>query len=346
MPRRPRRPEVTLELYLAGLLLAALVAYALLAGADFGGGIWDALATGPTARRQREVIAHAIGPIWEANHVWLIAVLVLLFACFPLAYAVLATTLHIPFTLLLLGIVLRGAAFAFRAYDTQATAVHLRWSRAFALGSVLAPLMLGISLGAAVSGRLRVDAEGHPTVGFVEGWWAPFPVAVGCFVVAVFAFLAAVYLTVAAGEDAELAERFRVRALASAVGVTVLAWVVFALTGEGAPHLREGLWSSWWGPPFQVGTAAVGLACLHALWTRRYLRARALAAAQVVAVVAGFGASQFPHLVYPDITFARAAAPPEVLQTVAVTMTVGLVLIAPAYAWLLRVFGPGATPRA
>src|SRR5687768_10037530 len=99
------------DVALAAVLLAALVLYALSGGADFGGGVWDLLARGPRAAAQREQIAHAIGPIWEANHVWLILVVVVLFAAFPPAFAAIATVLHVPLTLMLIGIVLRGSAF-------------------------------------------------------------------------------------------------------------------------------------------------------------------------------------------------------------------------------------------
>ncbi|MCB9682519.1 MAG: cytochrome d ubiquinol oxidase subunit II [Alphaproteobacteria bacterium] len=333
------------ELYIAGIMLAAIVAYALLGGADFGGGIWDLFATGPRARDQRQVIAKAIGPIWEANHVWLIAVIVLLFSCFPLAYATISNALHIPLSLMLLGIVLRGSAFVFRSYDTQRTAVFEGWSRVFAVASVLAPFMLGVSLGAASSGRIRLDATGQVATGFVHGWWAPFPLAVGAFVLAVFAFLAAVYLTLET-DDPDLQDGFRARALGTAPVVTALAWLVFWLAGDDAVHLREGLWGSWWSWPFQAVTAALGGVLLWALWTRRYRIARAVAMVQVGALVCGYGAAQFPYIVAPDVTFYNAAAPDAVLEVVAFGMTGGLALLLPVYAWMLRVFKRGTAEAA
>ena len=328
---------MTWALYLAGIMLAALVLYALLGGADFGGGVWDLLATGKRADDQRRVIAQAIGPIWEANHVWLIAVIVLLFSCFPRAYATISNALHIPLTIMLFGIVLRGSAFVFRTYDSQRDEVFRGWSRVFAAGSILAPFMLGVSLGAAASGRIRLDATGQLAVGFVDGWLAPFPLVTGLFVLAVFAFLAAVYLTLET-DDPELREAFRWRALGSAIVVTVLAWVTFALAGTGAPMLRQGLWGSWWSIPFQATTAVLGAVILWALWVRRYQVARLATAAQVAAVVCGFGAAQFPYIVTPDITFANAAAPDTVLRVVALGMTGGLIVLAPAYLWLFRIF--------
>lgn len=327
---------MTLELFLAGIILVALVLYALLGGADFGGGIWDLFATGPRADDQRRVIAKAIGPIWEANHVWLIAVIVLLFSCFPKAYSTIATALHLPLTIMLFGIVLRGSAFVFRTYDSQRDDVFHGWSRIFAIGSVVTPYMLGVCLGAAASGRIRLTATGTPALDFWT-WLAPFPLVCGLFVLAVFAFLAAVYLTLET-EDEELQEAFRARALIAAATVTLLAWITWWLAGEGAPRIRDGLTGSWWALPFQGITAALGIGIVHALLTRAFRRARALTIIQVTAVTCGFCAAQYPYIVAPDITFHNAAAGPEVLRVVAIGMVLGLTALAPAYIWMMRVF--------
>src|SRR5687767_8800816 len=152
-----------------GLLFAALVLYAVLGGADYGGGVWDLLASGPRAREQRRLIATAIGPVWEANHVWLVFLIVLLFTAFPPAFAVLATALHIPLTLMLLGIVLRGTSFTFRHYDRQDDTVQQRWGRLFATSSVFTPVMLGICVGAIATGEIRVQ-NGVVTSGFLWPW--------------------------------------------------------------------------------------------------------------------------------------------------------------------------------
>jgi hypothetical protein len=145
---------------LGGAMLAALVLYALLAGADFGGGIWDLLATGPRKKAQRDIVEQAIGPIWEANHVWLILVIVLLFTCFPSAFAAISIALFVPLVLLLFGIVLRGAAFTFRTYDRPEDKVQVRWGLVFSSSSVLAPVVLGVVVGAIASGRLAGPPEG------------------------------------------------------------------------------------------------------------------------------------------------------------------------------------------
>src|SRR5918997_2364958 len=158
-------------------MVVSLMFYALLGGADYGGGVWDLFAFGRRAREQRALIAEAISPVWEANHVWLILVIVILFTAFPPAFAVIATALHIPITLLLIGIVLRGTAFTFRTYDSRHDEVQRRWSLVFSIASIITPVLLGIILGAIASGTIRVQS-GVVTSGFFSSWLAPFPFAV------------------------------------------------------------------------------------------------------------------------------------------------------------------------
>ena len=194
-------PEVV-----AAIMVLALNAYALTGGADFGGGVWDLLARGPRREAQRALIAEQIAPIWEANHVWLILVVVMLFTAFPAVFAALGTVLHIPLTLMLLGIVVRGSAFVFRSYGAHDDASQRRWGRVFAVASVVTPLLLGTIVGAIVSGAAGAAAARVPTVPgaaapsyaslYVTPWLAPFPLALGVLALAMFAFLAAVYLGV------------------------------------------------------------------------------------------------------------------------------------------------------
>jgi len=325
-----------LAFWLAGAVLAAFTLYALGAGADFGGGVWDLLSSGPRARAQRDLIAHAIGPIWEANHVWLILAVVLLFVCFPTAWAALSIALHVPLTIMLLGVVLRGSAFTFRSYDDASDAVQRRWGRVFAVASVLTPLMLGLCVGAVASGAVQVR-EGRVTGGFVRPWLAPFPIAVALLTLGLFAFLAAVYLTVEARE-AELREDFRRRALASGVAVGVLAFVALAIARAHAPRMWEGLAGRHWSLPLHVATGVAAVGALFALWSRRFPAARVLAVAQVSLVLWGWGAAQFPFIVPPDLTFAGTAAPEIVLRAVLGALAVGAVILVPSLWALYRVF--------
>jgi cytochrome bd ubiquinol oxidase subunit II len=326
------------ELALAAIVLGALTVYSVSAGADFGGGVWDLLARGRSAPRQRELIAHAIGPIWEANHVWLILVVVLLFVCFPPAFAAIATALHIPLTAMLLGVVLRGAAFTFRAYDRNEDPVQHRWGRVFAIASTITPVMLGLCVGAVASGRIRAEpATGRVTTDFFSSWLAPFPIAVGLLTLAMFAFLAAVYLTLETS-DLELREAFRRRALLAALAVGLMAWVGLALAGNGAPVMRSGLAQRWWSLPFQLMTGATAMAAIAALVQRAYGRARLLAIAQAALMIWGWGLAQFPCVVVPDLTIHGTAAPRNVLDLVLVALAAGAVVLIPALVYLFAIF--------
>ena len=155
--------SVGLPEIVAGVMMLALNAYALSGGADFGGGVWDLLARGPRREAQRTLIASAIGPIWEANHVWLIIVVVMLFTGFPSAFASLGIVLHIPLSLMLVGIVLRGAAFVFRSYGSGDHAGRRAWGRVFAIASTMTPLLLGAIIGAIASGAVGDAAARIPT---------------------------------------------------------------------------------------------------------------------------------------------------------------------------------------
>ncbi len=328
-------------------MVAALTMYVLLGGADFGGGLWDLLASGPRKAAQRELVADAIGPIWEANHVWLILVVVMLFSCFPPAFARFSTLLHIPLVIMLVGIVLRGSAFTFRTYDSQRDDVQIRWGRTFAIASTLTPVMLGVCVGATISGDLgavRIDASAYDI--YVAPWCTPFAFAVGALTLALFAFLAAVYLTVEALDDG-LREDFRTRALGAGGAVGVLAFLVLVLARSSAPFLWTRLASEQWALAIHGVTALAALTAFWALITRRWRTARFAAALQATCVVWGWAWAQFPYLLPPGITIADAAAPEATLRLVLIGLSVGFVVLVPSFWYLFRVFKrqPGPLPE-
>ena len=336
---------MTPDVLLAGVLCVALVVYAITGGADFGGGVWELFASGPRARQQREAISVAVAPIWEANHVWLILAVVILFVGFPQAFAAISIALHIPITLLLMGIVLRGAAFVFRSYDVGAGAAarSQRWSAVFAIASTVSPVMLGVCAGAVASGDLTIDpATGQVQTDFLSAWLAPFPWLVGAMTLCLFAFLAATYLCVEhAGE--ELGEDFRRRALVSGVLLAPLALGALALSPTGAPALYEGLLASPWAISFHVFTGLLAVGALALLWRRVWRPARVLAAAQAACIVTGWGLSQFPLMIPPDLTIRAAAGPENVLEGVLWALAIGGLPLLAAFWWLFRVFkGEGA----
>jgi cytochrome d ubiquinol oxidase subunit II len=326
---------VTLADVVAGVIFVALNAYAVLGGADFGGGVWDLLALGPRKERQRELIAEAIGPVWEANHVWLILAIVLLFTCFPPAFARLGTLLHIPLSLVLIGIVLRGSAFTFWRYGADQEQRY--WGMVFAIASLVTPFLLGTTAGALASGALGEGAgEGfYPT--YVAPWLNPFPLSVGLFALVAFAFLAAVYLTLEARER-ELQEDFRRRALASGVGLFVAAVVALLLSLDGAPRVRDGLIFAAWALPLHLLTAAAAITALAALGVRRWRVARVAAVTQVSLILWGWALSQYPYILPPDLSIASAAAPAATLRLELGALALGTVVLLPSLYYLLRVF--------
>ena len=333
----------TLPHVVAGTMVLSLNAYVLLAGADFGGGVWDLLARGRTRDAQRELIADAIGPIWEANHVWLILVVVLLFTCFPKAYAHLATELHVPITLMLVGIVLRGSAFTFRSYDSTRDDVQRRWGRIFSIASLLTPVILGVCLGAVAGGNVPLRPASELAMRsfsarFIAPWAAsPFPWALGGMTLVLFAFLAATYLTVEA-PSRELQGHFRRRALQSqAVLGVAAAGTLLSARPENA-ELYLGLTA---GPTALVmhGVTAVAAAtAVWALWHERFAVARAAAAAQASFLLWGWAWTQFPQLIPPDHTIAALAAPPVTLRLVLGVLLIGTVILLPSFVYLFRVF--------
>jgi cytochrome d ubiquinol oxidase subunit II len=330
-------PELGLPDILAAVLALSLNAYVLFGGADFGGGVWDLLASGPRRERQRDVIAHAIGPIWEANHVWLILAIVLTFTCFAPVYARLGIVLHIPLTLMLVGIVLRGSAFTFRTYDTRGDTAQRHWGRVFASASVITPILLGVSIGAVASGRVKPVDSGTFVEQFVQPWLTPFAFSVGLLALALFAFLAAVFLTLET-HDPELCEDFRRRALGAGVAVFFASALVLLLSHSAAPLVRMGLTASPWALPLHLTTGVSAVVVLAALWYRRFRLARLAAALQVSLIFWGWALAQYPLLVPPDLTIARSAAPDSTLRLVLIALAVGGAVLLPSLWYLFQVF--------
>ena len=333
---------------IACVVAVALNAYALTGGADFGGGVWDLFASGVRRERQRELIADSIAPIWEANHVWLIVVVVVLFTGCPSAFSMLGTVLHIPITIMLIGIVLRGSAFVLRSYGPYD---RHRWGLAFAMASVITPLLLGSIIGAIATGAVADASEkigGGARFGevFVRPWAAAFPTAVGFLAVALFAFLAATYLTVDA-EHADLQEDFRIRALAAAAAVFVCAAMALVLARSAAPRVAVGVVGALL---IQGATASAAITAIAALWLRRYRLARIAAAAQVSLILWGWLISQYPYVIPPTLTIRDVAAPDVTLRLLGLGLAGGAVILLPSLRYLMRTFkrrrpgpfGPGS----
>jgi cytochrome bd ubiquinol oxidase subunit II len=328
---------VSLEAAILGIVWIGLTLYVLLGGADFGGGVWDLFASGERAQEQRGLISAAIGPVWEANHVWLIFVLTGLLSAFPAVFADLSIALYLPFSLALVGIVLRGSAFAFRAHGEPDSPWQRSWTRIFGIASLVTPFVLGAAAASIASGRIRV-VDGEVRAGLVSSWTSLLSLFGGLFAVTICAYLAATYLTVEAVQrgERELERDFRVRALAAGAIAGLLAGAGLVLVSVDAPILWEGMRDA--GLAFAAASAVGGVTSLTAVWTRRYRIGRIAAIAAVAAVLFGWGVAQWPYLIVPDVTVTDAAAPDGTLRVVIVGFTVGGALLAPSLYLLFRIF--------
>ncbi len=309
--------------------------YALTGGADLGAGFLSLIARGPKRSEQRVAIEHAIAPIWEANHVWLIFVVVLMFSAFPRAFAVLSIAMHVPIALALIGVVLRGAALSFHAYGMEPSAARERWARVFAWSSAITPVFLGSVVGGVSTGHVRVQS-GAVTTGFFAGWTTPFALLVGLLSLVLFALLAAVYLAAEAGP--ELEREFRRTAFAAEIVGAALAFAAFFRARYDAPELFAKLLGSSWSWPLQLATAGSAVLTLFLLSRGQPRYARFSVAVQVALVVVGWGLAMDGHFVVPDVTLANAGSRPEVLPALSIALACGSLLLLPALFYLYRVF--------
>jgi cytochrome d ubiquinol oxidase subunit II len=312
------------------VLLLSLMAYAVFGGADFGAGFWDLTAGGPErGARARSLIEHSIGPVWEANHVWLIFIFVVTWTAFPEAYASITLTLFVPLTIAALGIVLRGASFAFRK-----AVVALRFRRAFggafALASVLVPYCMGAIAGGIASGRVPAGGKaGDP----VDSWVNPTSIFAGVLAVALAGYLAAVYLVWDARRvDDELVGYFRRRAVVAAVVAAVMAVVGLFVLHADARHVFDGLMSR--ALPLAVFSAACGAGALVLLVRGATRGARVAAAGAVAGVIGGWGVAQWPYLLPESLTVSAAAAPSGTMAALLVAVALAVLIVLPGFALL------------
>ncbi|MEV0695412.1 cytochrome d ubiquinol oxidase subunit II [Streptomyces sp. NPDC050388] len=313
------------------VMWVGLTCYALFGGADFGAGVWDLLAGGAErGRARRGLIEHSIGPVWEANHVWLIFVVVMLWSAFSPVFAAVMSTLYIPLTLAALGIIARGAAFAFRKASTELWQQRL-FGACFALSSLLTPFFLGTVAGGVASGRVPPGlAEGD----VVTSWLNPTSLLGGLLAVVTCAHLAAVYLCADAHREGqpELAASFTRDATVSGLTAGVVALGGIAVLNADAPELFQGLTHR--ALPLVIISAVAGLTGLGLLARQRFVAARAAAALAVAAILWAWGAAQYPALLVGSTTVTEAAASASVLSAVLVALGVGAVVLVPSL-WLL-----------
>jgi len=315
-------------------IVIGLAAYGVLGSADFGAGFWDLTAGGAQrGGRVRGLIQHSMAPVWEANHVWLIFVLVITWTAFPTVFGSVFSTLSIPLFLASLGIIFRGAAFALRGQ-----AATIREARAlgalFASSSVLIPFFLGAAIGGIASERVP---PGNAAGDHVTSWLNPTSVLIGVLAVLTGAYLAAVFL---AG-DAErvgrpdLVRAFRTRALGAGTAAGIVALGGLIVVRDDARRLFDGL-TSGAGLAMLVVSALAGVATLALVWRERYSVARWSSAAAVAAIVVGWVLAQDPYVLPPYLTLDEAAASDATLQAVVIVVGIGLVVLVPSLWFLYR----------
>jgi cytochrome d ubiquinol oxidase subunit II len=300
----------------------AMVLYAVLAGADFGGGVWNLLATGPRAEEQRAAVTRAIGPVWEANHVWLIYILVLSFTCFPLAYADVMVGLYVPLSCALIGIVFRGTAFVFRHFSADSPGLTRALSATFSIASLLTPFAFGDCIGALATGHYA--------------WTSPFALSVGLFAVAVCAQTAAVFLLIEIG-DVALRADFRRRAVRS----TIVVWLAGCLAMAIAISTIPAFFTRVHAPLAAVAIAIAviaGAAVIVCVLTRRNVEARAFVVIESAAIFAGWYGAQAPELVPGRFTLAQAASNDSMIEAFLGATVAGSIVLVPSLLLLFSVF--------
>ncbi len=327
---------------IVAIIWVGVLAYAIFGGADFGSGFWDLLAgsdrKGAAIRKQ---IDKSIGPVWEANHVWLIFIIVFLWTGFPDAFAALMTGLFIPFVGVAAGIVFRGGAFVFRKSSVSVAQARF-FGILFAVSSVITPFFLGAAIGAVASGRVSVDRVNDP----ITSWLAPTPILGGILAVGTCAWLSAVFMARDAARTGNfvMADYFAARALITGVVIGAVSLGGIFVLRSDAPTLADRLQTR--GLPLILLSAASGFATMLLLRKERYTKARLPAIAAVASVIVGWGVGQYPWILVDQITIDDAAAPDNVMVALLITFGFASVLAVPALVLLLRLTETGALSSA
>jgi cytochrome bd ubiquinol oxidase subunit II len=319
------------------IMAISLLLYVLLGGADFGGGIIELFSRG----KAEKIVSNAIAPIWEANHVWLILVIVILFVGFPPVYSTVMTALHIPVLLALIGIVFRGSAFTFRHYDIEEARTNAIYSAIFRYSSLFTTLFLGVALGGIILGDITQDWSKGFYMVYINPWFNLFSFSLGIFLVIMFAFLANIYTLGVINDKAEI-KRFARMAKYLVTAMVIAGVLVFtAAEIDGHPLLREFIQS-----PASIVSVILATLALPLLWVNlesgRQNLLRFIAAFQTTMIVAGWFAIQFPILVKindgQDITLQNSSAPEQTQYYMLIALIVGVLIIFPSIGYLYKVF--------
>ncbi len=319
------------------ILVICLFLYVLLGGADFGGGILELLTKG----KAKGIVSKAIAPVWEANHVWLILVVVILFVGFPTVYSTVLTALHIPVLAVLIGIIFRGSAFTFRHYDIEANKTLPIYSSVFQYSSLFTTFFLGVVLGGIILGEITMDYQQGFFAVYLHPWLNLFSLSMGLFLVLLFAFLAGIFSISEIRDQKHLPYLSKVTK-SLLLGLVIVGALVFLTAKlEGHPLFKDFIRT-----PASIIAVVLATLTLPFLWKYlskpNRLMLRLIAGFQTTMIVTGWFAIQFPILVNikdePDITLQGAAAPEKVQLFLLIALIVGVLIIFPYVFYLYKVF--------
>lgn len=319
------------------ILVISLLLYVVLGGADFGGGILELFTRGKAAG----IVSKAIAPVWEANHMWLILAVVILFVGFPTVYSTVLTALHIPVLLVLIGIIFRGSAFTFRHYDIDEATPKAIYSSIFQYSSLFTTFFLGVTLGGVILGNISTDYHRGFYEIYISPWFNWFSISLGLFMVLLFAFLAGVYTLSELKDEKYIPYFTRIakRLIAAMVIVGALVFVAAELSGHS-------LFREFYQSPFSVTSIILATIALPFLWInldkQKQNLLRILAGFQTTMIVTGWFAIQFPVLVKlkdgEDITFYNASAPEQTQFYLFIALVVGVLIVFPSMFYLYKTF--------
>lgn len=321
-------------------LCLAILLYFLLGGADFGAGIIELFTSAKHRSKTRKTMYHAIGPVWEANHMWLIITIVILFVAFPKIYSTMSVYLHIPLAIMLIGIIARGTAFVFRHYDAVKDEMQEVYNKIFIYSSFVTPLFLGIIAGSVLSGKIDLDAKDFVTA-YIYSWLNWFSIAVGLFTVALCGFLAAIYL-IGESKVEDDKRRFIKKAKFMNVAAVVFGFMVFvASVFEDVPLIS-------WVFKNRIGFGAVILASLslillwYLLLKGKTKILRLLAGFQVTMILVAISYAHFPNFIRLKsgdvISLFESIAPIKTVETLGWALVLGSFLILPFLGYLFYKF--------
>ncbi len=317
----------------------SLLLYLILGGADFGAGILELFSSKKDFGRLKNLTYQALGPIWEANHIWIILVIVIFFTGFPKIYSVFSTVLHIPLLLMLFGIIARGTAFTFRHYDAIIDKSQKIYTRVFAYSSFFTPFFLGVCAGAVASGKINLEGQSFYDV-FVAGWFNLFSFSVGLFTAAICAFLAAVYM-IGEADDDYLRGRFVRRARNANIATVLSGFLVLVIAKVDKLELYDSFFNWISLMLFILATIALPFLWFFLRHKRRWL-SRLVAAFQVSAIIIAWMSAQFPNIILlvngDHMTFYNTAAPESTLKALTFALIAGVLIIFPLLAYLFKSF--------